>query len=70
MSVTIDGELYDKGEVYVNFDALGSTNNHTVVLYQRLFDRSFTVEVLGLTGLIKFHDGVFEREPAEEPDFD
>ena len=31
---------------------------------------AFTIEVLGLTGLIRMHDGVVLREPARDEDFD
>ena len=69
-SVTLNGETFENGLVYVAFDARGSSCHHLVVLRQEMFDRYFTIEVIGLTGLIKFHDGVWEREPVEEGDFD
>jgi prepilin-type N-terminal cleavage/methylation domain-containing protein len=68
-SVTIDGVDYTDGEVFVRFDPLGGCNDHTVVLYQRPFERYFTIEVLGLTGLIHFHDGIFTRDLARDEDF-
>ena len=34
------------------------------------FDRYFTIEVLALTGLIKFHEGIYERETPKDADFD
>jgi len=70
LSVTIDDTVYRDGVVYVRFDALGSSSYHTIVLHQQIFDRSFTVEALPLTGDIRFHEGVFEREIADEGDFD
>lgn len=69
-SITINGELYDGGKVWVPFDARGSSSHHLIVLHQELFQRYFTIEVIGLTGLIKFHDGIYEREPVTEADFD
>jgi type II secretion system protein H len=68
--ITIDDRKYTSGTVYVIFDPLGNASNHTIVLTQELFRRSFTIEVLPLTGDIRFHDGVYEREPADENDFD
>ena len=68
--ITIDGEDYIDGIVHVRFDPLGASSDHTVVLYQELFDRYFTIEVLALTGLIRFHDDFFEREEPRDGDFD
>jgi prepilin-type N-terminal cleavage/methylation domain-containing protein len=68
--ITIDGVVFDDGVVKVRFDPLGASSYHTIVLRQDLFDREFTIEVLPLTGDIRFHEGLFEREPAEESDFD
>jgi Tfp pilus assembly protein FimT len=70
VSVTIDDIEYANGVVFVRFDPLAASSAHTVVLYQELFDRYFTIEVLALTGLIKFHEGIYERPPAEDADFD
>ena len=69
--ITIDGEIYgpSKLEVFVRFDPLGASNDHTVVLKQDNPERFYTIEVLGLTGLIRFHDGFFEREPPRETEF-
>ena len=36
----------------------------------RLFDREYTVEVMPLTGEIRFFEGDFHREPVTEKDFD
>ena len=68
--VMIDDEVYTDGEVYVHFDPLGESSYHTIVLYQEQFDRSFTLEVLPLTGDIRFYDGYFEREPVQDKDFE
>lgn len=67
--VTIDGEVYDDGVVQVRFDPLGASSDHTVVLSQRQPPREYTIEVLGLTGLIRFHDGMFRREVPQDSDF-
>lgn len=68
--VTIDGEPYNDGIVFVRFDPLGASNDHQIVLYQEIFDRYYTIEVLALTGLVRFHDGFFEREEPRDGDFD
>ena len=67
--VTLHDQVYVDGRVFVPFGPLGATAGHSIVLRQEVFDRYFTVEVLPLTGDIRFHDGVFERVPAEEADF-
>ncbi len=69
--ITIDGEIYDasKVEVFVRFDPLGASNDHTVTLKQDNPERFYTIEVLGLTGLIRFHDGFFQREPPRDLEF-
>lgn len=71
-SITIDDEQFDTDEqVFVRFDAVGSSNAHTVVLEQQGADPvQSTIEVLPLTGLIRFHQGIFERELVEDGDFD
>jgi len=70
--VTIDGEEFNQDEqLFVRFDAVGSSNAHTVVLKQTgESERWFTIEVLSLTGQIRFHEGIFEREEATDGDFD
>ena len=70
VSVTVDGEEYVDGTVYVRFAPQGSSSAHTVVLYHEPTDATHTVEVLALTGLIRFHDGLFEREEVTDSDFD
>lgn len=69
VEVTIDDNTYTDGVVYVRFDPLGAASYHTVVLEQPIFERMFTIEALPLTGEIRFHDGYFQRELAEEGDF-
>lgn len=68
-SVTVAGELYTGGTVLVRFDPLGAASDHDIVLTQPQFESSFTIEVLALTGLIRFHDGVYRRDPPDDGDF-
>lgn len=68
--VTIDDETYGDGQVYVRFTPLGSSSAHTIHLHHLSTDRYYTVEVLSLTGLIRFHEGIFEREEATDGDFE
>lgn len=67
--VQIDGEDYYEGQVYVRFTPSGSSSAHTIELYHEPSDASYTIEVLPLTGLIRFHTGIFEREEPDEGDF-
>ena len=69
-TVTIDEEVYSDGVVFVRFDPLGAASAHTVVLHYAPFDQFHTIEVLPLTGEIRHHDGLFEREVPREGDFD
>ena len=68
--VTIDGLQYDSGTVFVTFDPLGSATGHTVSLLQAPNETPATVEVLPLTGLIRFHYDEYERPTMTEDDFD
>jgi prepilin-type N-terminal cleavage/methylation domain-containing protein len=68
--ITIDGETYNDGVVYVRFDPLGASSDHLIVIHQTIFDRYFSIEVLALTGLVRFHEGLFQREPPRDGDFD
>lgn len=70
--ITIDGRVYADnigGFPYVRFDPLGASNDHTIVLRQPRFNAFYTIEVLGLTGQIRFHDGVYRPEPPRDVDF-
>jgi prepilin-type N-terminal cleavage/methylation domain-containing protein len=72
VEVTIDGRTYTDsvgGFPYVRFDPLGASSDHTVVLHQASFDRYYTIEVLGLTGQIRFHEGHYRPEPPTDADF-
>jgi prepilin-type N-terminal cleavage/methylation domain-containing protein len=68
--VTIDGIPYTEGQVFVAFSPLGSATGHTITLRQSPTDMITTVEVLPLTGLIRFHYNEFEREVMTEENFD
>jgi Tfp pilus assembly protein FimT len=68
-AITIDGKTFTTGRVSVRFDPLGAASDHTIVLVQPEYQNHYTIEVLALTGLIRFHDGVFQREPPQEGDF-
>jgi len=65
-----DERNWSDGEIFMRFDPLGVSSYHAIVLRQPLFDRITTIEVLPLTGEIRFHEGSFIREPAEEGDFE
>ncbi len=69
-SVYTGGNIHDAGHVTVRFDALGSATDHRVIISQPAYNNAFTVEVMGLTGLIRMHDGVLTRRPATDGDFD
>lgn len=67
--VTIDGVEYEEGRVFVAFSPLGSATGHTINLMQPLTEAVTTIEVLPLTGLVRFHYSDFQREIALEDDF-
>jgi len=69
-SVALAGDQYEQGIVRVRFDPRGAASDHSVILSQPKFENFFTVEVLALTGVIKFHDGIFFRDPPDESNFD
>ena len=68
--VIIDEETYEDGQCYVRFDSSGSSSAHTVSLYHASTDRYYTIEVLSLTGLIRFHDGEFLRDELTDSEFE
>ncbi|MFT7486695.1 MAG: prepilin-type N-terminal cleavage/methylation domain-containing protein [Candidatus Paceibacteria bacterium] len=68
--VTIDGLEYTEGEVFVSFNPLGSATGHTLNLVQAPIETVTTVEVLPLTGLVRFHYEEYQREVVTEEDFD
>ena len=67
--VTLGGQEFVEGTVYVTFDPLGRAIDHTVTLMHTVYGNSMTVEVLPLTGLVRFHDGEFQRPILDEGDF-
>jgi prepilin-type N-terminal cleavage/methylation domain-containing protein len=67
--IEIDGVEYRKGMVFVRFDSLGTASGHIVTLEQRPYENLYTIEVEALTGMIAYHEGTFERQPAREEDF-
>ena len=69
-ALVLAGERYETGEVLIRFDPTGSASEHYVVLTQPAYENHFTVEVLALTGLVRFHDGIFQREPPQDQDFE
>ena len=69
-SVSIDEETYVDGTVFVRFDPLGAASAHTIVLYYPYFDKTHTIEVLPLTGEIRYHEGLYQRDEPREGDFD
>ena len=67
--IDLVGDQYTTGVVSVQFDPLGSASDHRVHLVQDPDEHRYTIEVLALTGQIRFHDGEFEREPPKDGDF-
>ena len=60
----------DARHSYVRFDPLGASSAHTIVLYHELFQATYTIEVLPLTGEVRVHDGIYERPLPRDGDFD
>jgi Tfp pilus assembly protein FimT len=67
--ITLNNEDIDSGQVVVRFDPLGAASDHSITLVQHPYENVYTIEVLALTGLIRFHDGEYEREYPEHGDF-
>ena len=68
-SVFIGGVEFTEGLAVVRFDPLGSASDHLIILAQPKYKRSFTLEVLALTGLVRMHEGEFFRQAPEDGDF-
>ncbi len=68
-SVYIGGQQVQSGLARVRFDPLGAASGHAVVFVQPMYENFYTIEVLALTGLIHFHEGLFTREPPEDGEF-
>jgi prepilin-type N-terminal cleavage/methylation domain-containing protein len=69
-NIIIDDEEYIDGICYIRFSPLGASSAHTVSLHHEATNRDYTIEVLALTGQIRFHDGFYEREEVKDGDFD
>lgn len=69
-SIMLAGELYGSGSVFVRFDPSGSASDHLVILTQPEYETIYTIEVMALTGLIRFHDGPFQRGIPDDSDFE
>lgn len=69
-TVSLAGNQFDQGIVRARFDPRGASSDHLVILTQPDFENHFTIEVLALTGVIKFHDGIFFREVPDESNFE
>lgn len=67
--IEVDGSAFVADSVLVHFDPLGRANGHSVALVQPRYGQRFTIEVIGLTGLVRFHDGDFQRGEIFEEDF-
>jgi type II secretion system protein H len=68
-SIAVGTDAFEKGIVVVRFDPLGSASGHVIVLEQPADENVYTIEVQGLLGLIDYHEGLFERVPPKEGDF-
>ena len=68
--VSIFGETYSDGIVSVWFNPVGQSTYHTVLLHQATTEGWHTIEVLGLTGLFRFHDSNFRRDVPSDVDFE
>ena len=69
--VTLAGQVYtDNPPVWVRFDPLGAASDHLVLLVQPDYENYYTIEVLALTGLVRMHDGIFERDYPQDSDFE
>jgi prepilin-type N-terminal cleavage/methylation domain-containing protein len=69
VSVTIDGIAYTDGIVLVRFTPQGTSSEHWIVMEQEVTHTVSTIECQGLTGLISFHEGRWDREEAKDTDF-
>ena len=67
--ITVNDEERSSGVVVVRFDPLGAASDHSITLLQMPYENIYTIEVLALTGLIRFHDGEFKREYPKDADF-
>ena len=69
-SVLIDEEEYTDGQCYVRFSPLGSSSAHTIYLHHAPTNSDYTIEVLALSGQIRFHEGYFKRAEVDDGEFE
>ena len=69
LRIVIDGVEYTQGQCFARYDALGASSGHVITLGQEPDNLLFTVEVLGLTGMIHYHEGTYTREAPRDTDF-
>ena len=70
-TITINGEEYAAETVQLRFDPLGATDDVTMLLHHETYDRWHAIELISLTGLMRFHeDPNFRRDPPNDSDFD
>lgn len=69
-SVSVAGEVFTEGRVFVRFDPRGAASDHQIVLSQPRYENFYTIEILALTGTFKFHRGAFHREAPDDRDFE
>jgi Tfp pilus assembly protein FimT len=67
--IRINGIDSTEGMVLVRFDPTGSASDHSVVLEQKPYGHLYTLEVLALTGDVRFHEGEFAREYPRDNEF-
>jgi Tfp pilus assembly protein FimT len=67
--ITVNDEEHTTGQVVVRFDPLGAASDHSITLLQMPYENVYTIEVLALTGLIRLHDGEYQREYPKDADF-
>jgi hypothetical protein len=70
VEMLVGEESFTDGEVLAFFTPEGGAATHSVVLYHRQTDSNYTIEVIGLTGLIRFHDGRVLRDLPREGELD
>ncbi len=69
-SLTIGGgEPIERGSVFVEFDALGSSIEHDIHLHRETPAMDFTLHVDSLTGLVRFFEGPPKLEKVVDADF-
>ena len=68
-SVYVASRPYSNGQVFVRFDPVGTATEHSVIMAQPQFNSLFTVEVMPLSGLVKMHDGLYQRQEPVDEDF-